>query len=1074
MKNRQHLLAWISVSMLLLRSIALVAQCATPAAPWLHSAQTATSLTLNWGDMASIGQYQIRYWETSTPGDKTIIENFGPAPATLSGLKKNTQYALELGAQCGNLFTNWSQPVSYLTTNNQNSSCNLPTGVVVNATASSITVAWTSPGSHTIRYRLGGSGDWLIPSGALSIPASPFILTGLTTGVYEVGLKQNCVETSGNYLTTTIAIEAPTSCLRHKDFGKNLSAAEQSNIDIAFNTPSPFTFSDMIGVNDGGLMFRSFQNVSNNQITRLTTQYRNFHTIDEDFDSSIGDYNQNIKPRNTIPEGTPANTAYNKGFYQLYRHTHGFTQITGAIELLHYSPLSWKDKIYKENDWSVQGPAGIQASFQNYTLKYIDEFAPANGADSLRLVSNFQVGNEMWDYPFKADYHSLLMGARNAFVLKYGAKSGGGWRMKLAAGAFQAFRDNNCGTALRDISNCASSLERHDFIGDYLDVPDCNVLKDLDAIDCHPYSFLPRTTTWTNPENPQSEAWQIRNLAGWLQANRDSESGILENADLWSSEYGFDSDPVNGVGEKTQSAYLIRGLLMHSRYHFAKIFFYNAFDHARTTDDSYGSLYQSTGFWRLGTQPGNNIWPSPLPEHGASPKPSWYAMLDFKGQFGGHIFYKALLEDSDAYVWLLAKPDGSEPCLIFWSPQSTNDGNINQDLVIHKTVNWSDVLPENYKVASSTGQTFSNDDGPGLLFNAASDTACGSTTLTTIRRNPAFIYLIACPNCNNINQSGGIGGPVPGSGNSPFDPGYISSTAPASGGSGGNMEYQWQKSSDNINYTNIPNANALTYDPPVLTESMYFRRAAKRSTCSDFLYTAPVFLIVSGGCPVIASFQRRPNTTAGCNSGDFYYEVVLQNISADEQIILAGLPVNSLIYSSSTLNGIPFSTSAFFANLQYINNSSFRWVVKPVNGSTQTLRLYYCWANSYPNPVGITTAKALCSGLLTACVEGSDLDESVLHERSMMPTGTATGAFQFTVQPNPGTDRAILTYWGEPSKQANIQIVNATGQIVTRFQIDGLLQEQQWQIATDDLSSGMYWISMQIGTEIKYQVWGKM
>ena len=172
--------------------------------------------------------------------------------------------------------------------------------------------------------------------------------------------------------------------------------------------------------------------------------------------------------------------------------------------------------------------------------------------------------------------------------------------------------------------NCGVSLQRHDFIGDYLDVNDCNLLKDVDAIDCHPYSFLPGTTTWTYPENPVSEAWQIRNLAAWLQANKNESTGILNDARLWSSEYGFDSNPVSGVGEQTQAAYLIRGLLLHSRFHFEKVFFYNAFDQARPTDGSYSTLYYSSGFWRQGTHPANSSWPSPLPQHGATPKPSWY------------------------------------------------------------------------------------------------------------------------------------------------------------------------------------------------------------------------------------------------------------------------------------------------------------------------------------------------------------------------------------------------------------------------------------------------------------------
>ena len=139
--------------------------------------------------------------------------------------------------------------------------------------------------------------------------------------------------------------------------------------------------------------------------------------------------------------------------------------------------------------------------------------------------------------------------------------------MKLIAGAFQAYRNNTCAAELRNVSNCGGSLERHDFVGDYLNVSDCDLLRDLDAIDCHPYSFKAGTLTWTYPEDATSEGKQIINLAAWRDANRDTASGILEQTHLWSSEYGFDSNPTTGVGERTQAAYLVRGLMMHSRYH---------------------------------------------------------------------------------------------------------------------------------------------------------------------------------------------------------------------------------------------------------------------------------------------------------------------------------------------------------------------------------------------------------------------------------------------------------------------------------------------------------------------------
>ncbi len=54
------------------------------------------------------------------------------------------------------------------------------------------------------------------------------------------------------------------------------------------------------------------------------------------------------------------------------------------------------------------------------------------------------------------------------------------------------------------------------------------------------------------------------------------------------------------------------------------------------------------------------------------------------------------------------------------------------------------------------------------------------------------------------------------------DPAAFTVTTAASGP--GVLTYQWQSSTDNITWTNISNANAATYDPPVATATIYYRR----------------------------------------------------------------------------------------------------------------------------------------------------------------------------------------------------------------------------------------------------------
>lgn len=1121
-------------------------QCAAPGALWLNPPHTSTEFILDWANVPGAEQYDIRYWASLDPNDKTIVANCGPAPFSLKGLKKNTAYTIEIRSKCGGQTSPWGGMLQHATMNSSGV-CNPPLNAGLAINGSELQITWASSGKHTIRYRPAGLGEWLIPAGGLTIANSPYLLTGLPPGAYEIGLKRNCSGTSSDYLlfqaiiagacptpaapvvlpgnntaqiilpalagviayhveyqvaaggnwatagahvipgnflltsllpasnynlriqaicadgnsdfspVTTFSTSPQTSCLSDKHAGKNMDAVAVQQINQRFNQPSPFTFGEMIGVNDGGLVFRSFQNAAENQITRLTTRFRNFHTMDEDFDASLTEYAQNIKPKDTQPEGTPSNMQYNKGLYNIYRQ-HGFLEITAATELLQYSPQTWKEKIYRESDWSALGPSGIKGAYENYVKKFIDEFAPPGGTTIQRLASNFQVGNELWDYPVAADYHSLLLGARDAFVAKYGPKSAGNWKMNLIAGAFQAFRDNTCDSYLRDFSNCGGALERHDLIGDYLEVINCDILRDLDAVDCHPYSFKPESNTWTYPEDPESETWQIRNLAKWLIANQNPADGILANTRLWATEYGFDSNPTTGVGEKTHAAYLLRGLLLHSRYHYERVFFYNAYDVARPGDPYYTGLYNSAGFWRLGTHPLNAAWPSPLEAHGATPKPAWYGMLDFKERFADHVFFRALLEDTEAFVFLLAKPDGSDPCLVFWSPQHTNDANLNEEIFVDKAINWQGILTASYRIDTSGARVFAESEFSNPFFASFADAGCDAASLRILRRNPAFIRLIPCSEtCNNITQAGSLMAPPTGNVGYPFDPALIQNAAAAAGGSGGTIIYQWQQSVDNQHFEDISGATGLSYDPPVISMPTWFRRAAKRENCQDFIYTTAISISSTASCPEIRSFLRHTYDNGFCNSPEMhYFEIVVDQVNAPDQIRLDMLPGNGLNVTASTLNGIPFTPASFFSNLHYQSQTELIWDLRPQNGAMQTLALYYCWA-VYPDPVSSTSASSACSGITVTCSDASNRPES--EERSTLLKDKITG--NWYASPNPGTDQVRLRYDGPASSKVSLRIINALGQTtVTQFLGPAVGGLQEWEISLSDYPPGIYFIGL--------------
>ena len=75
------------------------------------------------------------------------------------------------------------------------------------------------------------------------------------------------------------------------------------------------------------------------------------------------------------------------------------------------------------------------------------------------------------------------------------------------------------------------------------------------------------------------------------------------------------------------------------------------------------------------------------------------------------------------------------------------------------------------------------------------------------------------------------------------DPGNLNSVVPA-GGICSQMTYQWQKSFDNVNWTDISGATSVNYDPGKLTfpSTIYYRR---RVICDNTLYTPSIVINVN-------------------------------------------------------------------------------------------------------------------------------------------------------------------------------------------------------------------------------------
>ncbi|GIV30859.1 MAG: hypothetical protein KatS3mg029_0210 [Saprospiraceae bacterium] len=92
---------------------------------------------------------------------------------------------------------------------------------------------------------------------------------------------------------------------------------------------------------------------------------------------------------------------------------------------------------------------------------------------------------------------------------------------------------------------------------------------------------------------------------------------------------------------------------------------------------------------------------------------------------------------------------------------------------------------------------------------------------------------------DNFTNPGAISGAESKCGS--FDPELIGSTALPSGGQGGSLQYQWQKSTDGgATWSDVAGATAETFNPPPIIQTTLFRRGARRSPCSEYVYTSPV------------------------------------------------------------------------------------------------------------------------------------------------------------------------------------------------------------------------------------------
>ncbi|MDB4924291.1 MAG: type sorting protein [Mucilaginibacter sp.] len=150
----------------------------------------------------------------------------------------------------------------------------------------------------------------------------------------------------------------------------------------------------------------------------------------------------------------------------------------------------------------------------------------------------------------------------------------------------------------------------------------------------------------------------------------------------------------------------------------------------------------------------------------------------------------------------------------------------------------------------------------------------GTSTGTTYYRRNAFSATCATPvQSNVIAITFTLDPPVSNNIISNTDPDFCGGNAKPSviNGSlptGGtkSYNYQWQKSSDNISFTDIAGAISINYDPPVIARTTYFRRLVTSGVCS-VLQESNVITITLNSI-ILNNSITAPAVVSFCGIGD--------------------------------------------------------------------------------------------------------------------------------------------------------------------------------------------------------------
>jgi len=228
----------------------------------------------------------------------------------------------------------------------------------------------------------------------------------------------------------------------------------------------------------------------------------------------------------------------------------------------------------------------------------------------------------------------------------------------------------------------------------------------------------------------------------------------------------------------------------------------------------------------------------------------------------------------------------------------------------------------------------------------------------------------------------------------------LTNTTFPSGGTGGIVQYVWQKSTNNSTWSTVSGATSSSYNPGIISTTTYYRRGAKRSVCGTYDYTSSVKVTVN---KALTSAGTIGSNQTFCNSGD---PVAFTNVTSP-----AGGSGGSIVYQ--------------WYSREYVNNA---WTpYNPITGAT---------SSTYNSPSISTTTqfrryakRSVCGNLITSNTVTVTVNKSLVSGGAVGSNQTFCGSgnpatFTNTTSASGGSGGTVVYQWqkrtGTSGSYANI------------------------------------------------------